>query len=328
MYVGGLFFANFGHCKNPSPAGDSFLASWEPCPRVLRVPSEYANIQDAVDGALAGDVVEIESGVYAEAVQIQGKRITIQGAGPPCDVTLNGRSNAMSRIVTVVGPAAAGTRLVGLRFQDSVGGAVLVSSSGVSLEACCFIGNTAPAGGAILVDGNGSVSTQNCQFSNNHASGSGGALFVSDASASLVDCGFIANSAAAGGAIAAELLNESQHVIIQGSVLESNIASIGSGGAIDVTGPAPASLTLSATTVCANSSPQIVPQTYVDLGGNAICPCGADLNASGLIDGADLAILLAFWGPVGVFVPADIDGSGLVDGADLATLLAGWGPCS
>ncbi len=328
VFVGGNFFANWGFCANPSPAGDSFLAKWKPCPRVLHVPTEFSSIQDAVDGALAGDVVEIESGAYSEAVQIQGKRITLQGAGRPCDVTLIGSPNSTSRIVTVVGQAAAGTKLVALRFQDSVSGALLVSSSGVNLEGCCFMQNTAPAGGAILVDGLGVVSAHSCQFYENHASGSGGAVFVSGASASLVDCELIANSATKGGAVAAVLPNSNQHVFIQGSVLENNIASIGSGGAIDVSGPASDALALGASTVCANSSPQLVPPTYVDLGGNTICPCGADLNASGVIDGADLAILLAFWGPVGLFPAADIDGSGSVDGADLATLLAGWGPCS
>jgi predicted outer membrane repeat protein len=328
VYVGGNFFADWGFCVNPSPAGDSFLAKWKPCPRVLHVPTEYSSIQEAVDGSLAGDVIEIESGEYTEAVQIQGKRITVQGAGQPCDVTLKGSPNSTSRIVTVVGQAAAGTRLVGLRFQDSVSGAVLVSSSGVTLEACCFTENTAHSGGAILVDGNGSVSAQSCQFFDNHARGSGGAVFVSDASASLVNSEFIGNSATKGGAIAAELSHPNQDVVIQGSLLERNTASIGSGGAIDVSGPASDPLTLGATTVCDNSNPQLVPQTYVDLGGNTICACDADINADGIVDGQDLAILLAFWGPSGLFPAADIDASGVVDGADLAILLSGWGPCS
>ncbi|MFM7052164.1 MAG: hypothetical protein ACKOYN_08545 [Planctomycetota bacterium] len=53
-------------------------------------------------------------------------------------------------------------------------------------------------------------------------------------------------------------------------------------------------------------------------------PCPADLDASGAVDAADLAQLLAQWGAVGT---ADLDGSGAVDAADLAALLAAWGPC-
>ena len=52
--------------------------------------------------------------------------------------------------------------------------------------------------------------------------------------------------------------------------------------------------------------------------------CPADLDGSGVVDGADLAIILAAWGTSG---PGDLDGSGIVDGADLAIVLAAWGPC-
>ena len=47
-----------------------------------------------------------------------------------------------------------------------------------------------------------------------------------------------------------------------------------------------------------------------------------DLNGDGVVNGADLSILLAAWGsddPV-----ADLDGNGVVDGADLALLLGDW----
>ncbi len=50
-------------------------------------------------------------------------------------------------------------------------------------------------------------------------------------------------------------------------------------------------------------------------------PC-ADLGGDGVVDSADLAVLLAAWGQSG---PADLDGSGSVDSADLAILLAGVG---
>jgi hypothetical protein len=48
----------------------------------------------------------------------------------------------------------------------------------------------------------------------------------------------------------------------------------------------------------------------------------ADLDGSGLVDGADLGILLANWGQAGL---GDIDADGIVGGADLGILLAAWG---
>ena len=48
----------------------------------------------------------------------------------------------------------------------------------------------------------------------------------------------------------------------------------------------------------------------------------ADLNGDGVVNGADLGILLAGWGGPGA---GDLDGNGTIDGADLGLLLAEWG---
>jgi hypothetical protein len=56
-----------------------------------------------------------------------------------------------------------------------------------------------------------------------------------------------------------------------------------------------------------------------------IAQCPADVNGDGVVDGADLAILLASWGTSDSV--ADLTGDGNVDGADLAVLLASWGAC-
>jgi hypothetical protein len=46
-----------------------------------------------------------------------------------------------------------------------------------------------------------------------------------------------------------------------------------------------------------------------------------DLNGDGLVDAADLAILLGAWGTPG---PGDFNGDGVVDAGDLANMLAAW----
>lgn len=60
----------------------------------------------------------------------------------------------------------------------------------------------------------------------------------------------------------------------------------------------------------------------------AVAPLGpdADLNGDGVVDGADLGILLSAWGPCPAkgACPADLDGNGSVGGADLAVLLSAW----
>jgi hypothetical protein len=52
-------------------------------------------------------------------------------------------------------------------------------------------------------------------------------------------------------------------------------------------------------------------------------PCPGDLTSDGVVDGADLAVVLGAWGsPV-----ADLDGNGVTNGADLSILLGSWGDC-
>ncbi|MDZ4753168.1 MAG: GC-type dockerin domain-anchored protein [Phycisphaerae bacterium] len=51
--------------------------------------------------------------------------------------------------------------------------------------------------------------------------------------------------------------------------------------------------------------------------------CPADINADGMIDAADLAIVLGAWGTPA----ADLTGNGTTDAADLSILLGAWGAC-
>ncbi len=64
----------------------------------------------------------------------------------------------------------------------------------------------------------------------------------------------------------------------------------------------------------------------IDCGFSPECPtaCVGDIDGNGVVDGADLGILLQSWFLSG---PADLNGDGFVDGADLGLLLTNWGPC-
>ena len=57
--------------------------------------------------------------------------------------------------------------------------------------------------------------------------------------------------------------------------------------------------------------------------GGRDCGCPADINSSGVVDGADLGLLLVGWG--GDAPDLNLDGS--VDGSDLGLLLSAWGSC-
>lgn len=64
---------------------------------------------------------------------------------------------------------------------------------------------------------------------------------------------------------------------------------------------------------------------YVEVSGNIGCDdpgIPGDLNNDGIVNGADLSIMLSAWGTADPV--ADLDGSGNVDGGDLAILLSNW----
>ena len=81
---------------------------------------------------------------------------------------------------------------------------------------------------------------------------------------------------------------------------------------------------------------QILDGTFADVNENGVpdccedgtdCQCLGDVNNDGQVNGADISVLLGFWGLNGKPVAADINKDGSVDGADLAQLLGSWGPC-
>jgi len=85
--------------------------------------------------------------------------------------------------------------------------------------------------------------------------------------------------------------------------------------------------------VCSNS-PAIVDMGPYESAGTALEPArlGDTVTsetllppADGIVDGADLAVLLGAWGPCDGCCPADLDLDGTVDGWDLALLIASWG---
>jgi hypothetical protein len=118
-------------------------------------------------------------------------------------------------------------------------------------------------------------------------------------------------------------------VSINGSTFANN--TVASGPAL-ILSPVQLGSTLFCGTDGANIS-----RSWEDLGGNEFlktCPWDenddrtpGDLNHDGVVDGADLLILLSAWGPCNNpdLCPADLNGDGDVDGADLLILLSNWG---
>jgi hypothetical protein len=59
--------------------------------------------------------------------------------------------------------------------------------------------------------------------------------------------------------------------------------------------------------------------------------CFGDLNEDGIVDAADIGLLLSAWGSCGKAGPgcfADLNEDGVVDGTDIGLILGAWGLCS
>ncbi|MBL9149434.1 MAG: hypothetical protein JNM94_12155 [Phycisphaerae bacterium] len=67
-----------------------------------------------------------------------------------------------------------------------------------------------------------------------------------------------------------------------------------------------------------------IATTWEEALGQPASACNADLDSNGMVDAADLGILLGQWSTSG---SADLDGDGIVNGADLAAMLGAWGSC-
>ena len=100
----------------------------------------------------------------------------------------------------------------------------------------------------------------------------------------------------------------------------------------------PAALFLEWSADCNNDSivdyGQIRIGQLADTNNNGVpdtCECIGDIDTDGTINGSDLGVLLAYWGPTtsdATSIACDLNIDGVVNGSDLGILLAYWGPCS
>jgi predicted outer membrane repeat protein len=215
---------------------------------------------------------------------------------------------------------------------------------------CCWLElNNAGSGGAIRIEGR-QARIVNCIFSDNRAA-IGGALYGAfDISNCLLDGGA---SVGWGGAACFTGASTVVDTRISGSadcnfpafrsfapVLADGCTITGSFGApfacldapiepedLALCGLAGVDNGFRDTRFCGHSAAAI-NGTWTDLGGNSFNPTAcnlSDINGDGVVNGADLAQILALWGTPCLGCAVDINEDGQVDGADLALVLAGWG---
>ncbi len=169
---------------------------------VLRVPSEYATIQGAIDAAVAGDVIVVAPGTYTEAIDFIGKDVSVISAKGASMTTLAGPVD--KSLVTFRNGESAAAVLDGFTLtggtgtqlgHDRQGGAVLCMQSSPTIRDCRFVDNSGPAltlGGAICCLSSSPI-IDNCEFVTNEAIVDGGAIQGFGSSPTIVGCRFTEN---------------------------------------------------------------------------------------------------------------------------------------
>jgi hypothetical protein len=296
----------------------------------LQVPSKaYPTIQSALNAAVDGDVVVLAAGTYSEACVVDGKSISVRGAGvaattwiaPPDQRCLWVRSGAAN------GVGVSDIHFTGFSMPYSAA-AVDIESTGVHRVARCRFTNSGFF--ALEVFGAGSL-VESCEFNGNLGQSlsmttpPGAPLSVTQV---VRCCRFEDNHDAIGGA-AIEVYNT--RLRIESCRFERNNFPDGNGLAIRV---GSSEVTIADSVFCESSSVPIAG-AWINGGENSFssdpCPsdCPGDLVADGIVNGADASVLLNFWATDGCGYPGvDLDGDGIVGAADITVLLNSWGACA
>jgi hypothetical protein len=226
------------------------------------------------------------------------------------------------------------------RFEDceaDFGGAVYARESTISLDGCAFVGNTAANDGGGMLAFRCVGALASCSFTGNlagTASAGAGSGFKSVGARTaggivLLDgCSFSANTANVS-ASAIEHYADTAGVPgvlrLRASTVSGNQSPYGAGGLV-VIGQQSSCVLSDSTSICGNTQRNMSGPYLLD-GSATVCDCEADFLGDGIVNAADLGVVLNSWGLANAQGTGDLTHDGLVNASDLARLLNSWGAC-
>jgi len=261
--------------------------------------------------------------------------------------------------------ATVGTRIYP-KAPFLVGGAVYGLQSSAFIRSCRFENNRSDyGGGAYLLYC--SMLVENCVFTQNTGVSQGGGLMTFGTTGAVRNCTFTDNRcgvAGAGGGSAfkaAGTLHTGEIVTFENCTATGNVANVVGGavefyenvelnpgfmhivnstitgnrsginvltdsGGLVVTGRMQSCVVMGGTTLCSNLPRNTSGPFYIQ-GNPTICDCMADVTGDGVVNGADLGLVLNSWGPTLPSGVGDVNHDGEVNAADLSLLLNSWGAC-
>jgi hypothetical protein len=211
---------------------------------------DFPTIQEALDAAGMGAVIELTSGVFRgpgnRAIEVPDRALTIrsQGGDPEqCIIDCEGLANGFGIWPTVEGTVIEGITVT--RGYAGMGwGGALAACCGPSrliVRDCVFRNNSAGIGGGAVADDANSTFIR-CRFIENSAAEGGAFITSARFSPTLEDCEFIGNSAThVGGAVFLEYVEardqRDRGAVFRNCLFLQNTAPGGSGVMVDAASP-------------------------------------------------------------------------------------------
>jgi hypothetical protein len=167
----------------------------------------HETLQDGIDNAINGDIVQADPGTYAEAIDFNGKAIILRSAsGDPNDTIIDGSGN--SHVVLCVSGEEPNTVLAGFTITGgdatgtppgNFGGGMRIVSSSPTVDRCTFSNNAAKHGGGLFINIS-SPSFIQCHFTGNRATDFGGGMYLISSNPVMNECVFDGNESSDPGA--------------------------------------------------------------------------------------------------------------------------------
>lgn len=292
---------------------------------IIYVPAG-GDIQAAINGASDGDVIQLEAGEYLPAATINTneKAVMLRGS-VDAEFAPTTAIDGQGAICVFRCSSGEGKDTI---FQDLIirdganenGAGMACIGSSPTLINCKFSSNTAIySGGGMYNSSNSNPTLIGCDFVNNSADGGskgkgqGGGMFNYNSDPTLIDCTFSNSWAAWGGG----MYNGNSNPILNGCSFSGGDASWEGAGMYNDSNSLPMLRNCTFQGNYAidgggmfnyNTSPTLTNCTFVNNNPNPISgpanlvfeetdTCLGDINGDGEVNGADLGLLIAAWGP-------------------------------
>jgi hypothetical protein len=181
---------------------------------------QFATVQEAVDAAASGDVVEIGAGTYDAAV-VSGISLTLVGVGDETVLTAVAPDTPALSVATGATVTVASLRLVGV--PGARGASILQADA--TFEDVSFADGGGPSGADLLAE-TATLTLRRCTLTSpTVATGPGGHARIVGSIATLEDSEVANGTATLGGGLYAE----ASSLVVRGSTFRDNEAELGGG---------------------------------------------------------------------------------------------------